>query len=170
MLEKETDGYLLLSKDGLDVHRYHGKNKDVIWESCDLRRWLNSEFMNNAFSKEERSRVVRVMNKNAENEGFEEDNVDRSTEDSVFLLNADEASKLFKDNSARRCHASGYAELKNAWVGNNNCCQWWLRSRCDKDENGNREALIVYVDGSFDTASMMDKSVCVRPALWVSHL
>lgn len=48
---------LLVSRYALDVVPYQADGKDVSWENTTLFNWLNGEFLNNAFSAEERDRI-----------------------------------------------------------------------------------------------------------------
>ena len=53
VLEKKGKSMLLLSDRILDVKPYHGSNIAVSWEGCDLRTWLNVDFVKEAFRGEE---------------------------------------------------------------------------------------------------------------------
>lgn len=44
----------ILSEYILDCKRYHGELTDITWRDCDLRKWLNNEFYNAAFSATEK--------------------------------------------------------------------------------------------------------------------
>ena len=44
---------LLISRYALDVQLYNTENTDTSWEKCSLRAWLNSIFMNRAFTEQE---------------------------------------------------------------------------------------------------------------------
>ena len=37
---------------------YNDFQTDVTWETCTLRKWLNSEFLDNGFTEEEKSRIL----------------------------------------------------------------------------------------------------------------
>ena len=52
---REDEGRaLLLSRYVLDAVSFNGKAGQVTWEECALRAWLNDEFLNTAFTEEER--------------------------------------------------------------------------------------------------------------------
>ena len=58
ILDKQ-DGYmLLLSKNILDFIPTNKKKDKVTWETCTLRKWLNEEFINIAFSDSEKARII----------------------------------------------------------------------------------------------------------------
>ena len=58
----ETDGQTatLISKYGLEVRAYHNEQRDVTWETCTLREWLNGAFMNETFTDEEQAQLQMV--------------------------------------------------------------------------------------------------------------
>ena len=53
------------------------------WRDLNIRKWLNNEFYNNAFTDEEKKKIVNSFLKDPE-----------STKDDVFLLSYDEANNL----------------------------------------------------------------------------
>ena len=68
---------------------YHKKQEDVTWETCDLRKWLNSEFLESDFTQEEREKILTVEVKNAANSVYGTSG-GKDTKDKVFLLSTDE--------------------------------------------------------------------------------
>ena len=50
VLDVQGDRSLLISKYALDCKKYNTEWTDGTWESCSLRKWLNSDFLNAAFS------------------------------------------------------------------------------------------------------------------------
>ena len=51
-VDEDDDKVLLLSRYALENKLYHNTKEAVCWATCDLRAWLNSEFLNAAFSSE----------------------------------------------------------------------------------------------------------------------
>ncbi len=51
-----NDAFLLADK-SLDFQQYNETGDDVIWETCTLRTWLNEEFFNESFSKNEQNTI-----------------------------------------------------------------------------------------------------------------
>ena len=159
---------LVISKYGLDDENYHTNNAYVTWETCSLRRWLNNEFIDSAFSSEEQKMISSVTVSADENPqyGYCTD-PGNSTRDKVFLLSITEANKYFNSDSARRCVATDYAVAEGVFVYNYRC-NWWLRTP------GTKQSFAAIVD-SFgdveysgdpnDTAHMTNNAV--RPALWI---
>ena len=90
VLEREGDKALLLSRYGLEMLPYNTTDEAVTWETCSLRKWLNEEFLNTAFSKEEQKRIQLTKVKNKDNDyNFFPVKGGRSTEDAVFLMSCD---------------------------------------------------------------------------------
>ncbi len=100
VLEKDEEKMLLFSKYILDCKCYHNDIKDVTWETCDLREWLNNDFYYDAFSDEEREKIITTTVINTDTNDKTRDG--NATNDKVFLLSADETKKYF-----------GIAENKN---------------------------------------------------------
>ena len=167
VLAEYFNHFLLISKYGLDCKQYHHESTSMTWEHCDLRSWLNNEFMNATFTGEEQNLVRKVRNDNPDNATYDTSG-GQPTDDLVFLLSIDEAHRYFKDDAARQCQPTIWAREQGAYVNDNNCCWWWLRSPgyCSN------YAAYVILDGSLrDIGFCVDSADgCVRPALWVSNL
>lgn len=182
VLDVEKDKALLISKDILDIRAYHKENQDeVFWADSSVRKWLNKKFLNSAFSKEEKGKIVTslVMN-NKTDEG--KDGGDH-TKDKIFLLSLEEAKKYFKADSDRISKFTKYSEnmakkivMKNNYFSEENFKNfvirdkkgswfWWLRGQGDDvfnatcvEDNGNvaeNGYLAGYEHGG------------VRPAMWI---
>ena len=171
VLKKSGSKVLLISRYGLDCKQYHHELADMTWENCDLRKWLNGEFLRNAFTAAEQKKiaVTKLANDNNTQYGTFGGN---GTEDRVFCLSLAEAESLFKNNEARKCVPTPYAVGKGAhksdwyFIDGRGCCYWWLRS-----PGGLRNfASKVFTDGALcPLGSLVDGgSSAVRPALWVN--
>ena len=68
--DDENGKVLLLSEYGLDAKPYNDEFSFVIkWEDCTLRKWLNEEFYEDAFTDEEQEKILLSTS-----EGFPEHN------------------------------------------------------------------------------------------------
>ena len=167
---------LLISRDGLDCMQYHREHVDMTWENCDLRKWLNGEFLESAFTEEEQKKiaVTKLANDNNAKWGTLGGN---STEDRVYCLSLAEAKSLFYDNEARKCAMTPYAAKKAAtgrirWndfselSDGRRCCCWWLRS----PGSGQNFASCVSTFAELDLRGcfVANDSCAVRPVLWVN--
>ena len=109
-----------------DCHRFHEHDEATNWSQSDLRQWLNSEFMNRAFTAEEREAIVETTNDNDRNSYYGTD-CGPSTQDRVFILSANEvyASPTATaygfyagsgiDDPAKRFRSTLYAKCRGAW-------------------------------------------------------
>lgn len=171
---KRTDSKaLLISRYGLDCKLYHHEKADITWENCDLRKWLNGEFLNNAFNDTEQKMIVVTKLVNDVNPKYGTFG-GNSTEDRVFLLSILEVERLCKFYEVRVCSVSPYACNKGVSVSDSIFCDWWLRSP------GKRKSEAAYVDDygkpEFEGTSISyhQSSECengttaVRPAIWVN--
>ena len=81
---------LLISEQVLDTRAYNEESKVITWENCSLRKWLNSEFIDEAFSDEERSKILDTK-VTADRDTFYSGDPGNDTIDKVFLLSVKEA-------------------------------------------------------------------------------
>ena len=110
VLEEKDGMTLLLSEYIVKYRTYHGEEKDkekeekdekeekleITWETSDIRRWLNKEFLNR-FSAEEKARIAATWVVNHDNPWFSTPG-GKSTMDKVFLLSLEEVVRYFGDS------------------------------------------------------------------------
>ena len=59
VLDKKDGEILLLSEYGLDILPFDDSGSgSIIWENSSIRNWLNNEFYNSTFSKEEQENIL----------------------------------------------------------------------------------------------------------------
>ena len=164
VLAKEGTKILVISKEALDCKPYNTSDTDVTWETCTLRKWLNNDFINAAFSADERTMIPTVTVSADKNPDYST-NPGNATQDQVFLLSITEVNKYFSSYSARQCKPTDYAVANGACENDSGNCWWWLRSPgCDQSS-----AADVSGDGGVsESGSYVDSvSGAVRPALWI---
>ena len=94
VLAVEDDKVLLISRYVLDGQEFGSYDDITTWETSSLRSWLNNEFLNNAFTKEEQKIIKTETIHNIENPEFKlQDGKD--TEDKIFCLSCDEVFKYY---------------------------------------------------------------------------
>ena len=170
ILDKNDDGILLISRYGLDAIPYDEMHKDSIWSICTLRIWLNRNFFESAFSKDEQSLIKTVANTNDycndDLTGYQQYSFGDDTRDRVFILDVVEASRYFSSDSERICEATPYAILRCAETNDDNQCYWWLRT----GTNPHGRSSSIESDGIINLKgiSIGWEGACVRPAVWVS--
>ena len=57
VLKRDSDSLLVISEKCLDAKPYNEDLCSIIWADCTLRRWLNGEFLEQAFSEQEQSLI-----------------------------------------------------------------------------------------------------------------
>ena len=154
VLDIRNGNALIISRNALESRKFSPKNKDdnnknIIWESSQIREWLNGEFIETVFTEDERNAIQNTLNDNYLN-------------DDIFLLSAEEAETYFADNSARIASPTA-AIVRNVNI-QNGACGWWLRSM-----NSNS---VMYVDykGAINTKGKAVYSIGIgaRPAMWIN--
>ena len=156
---------LVISRYALDCKPYNTQNVNTTWEKCSLRSWLNSNFITDAFTTDERNYICITTVTADENPDYIT-NQGNDTQDEIFLLSINEVKKYFPSNNGRQCVATEYAKNKRAGTNTDGCCWWWLRSPGDYQNN----AALVSSSGDVDEDGDHVYSVgtAVRPALWIN--
>lgn len=97
VLEDNGNEMILLSKYILDTIAYDENGEAGEWADCSLRTWLNDTFYNEAFTIDEKNKIVISSNKNPDNDFYEEEIVrgGDDTEDKIFILDHNEICKYF---------------------------------------------------------------------------
>ena len=167
VLSVENNKALLISKYGLDGRAYNnGKDGEkATWEKSELRKWLNNDFYNRAFYRDEKNRISLVTNENPDNNVYNTSG-GKDTEDRIFILNIDEARKYFTSDPLRQSMPTRYAITK--WPDVYQISKpmwWWLRS---PGGWSGTEIAVVKTSGQIDPFGITaDKPVGVRPAFWL---
>ena len=174
---KESIAWLVLdNKDVfvLVIRKYILEDKpfgtsDDTWETCFLRKWLNSDFINAAFGTEDQNKIQSTYvtaDKNPYYNKEDSGNSGNATTDKVFLLSVPEAEKYFSSSEAKK------AGKYDTDTGVN--YQWWLRTsgyipRAFNDFYVRYGATLIGVTGAISNAgNTADTVKGVRPAMWIS--
>ena len=124
VLDVKNNEAFLISRYGLDCKQYNHEFTNITWENCDLRKWLNNDFIKSAFSEQEAKRIkVSDLKNNNSSYGIS----GNDTKDRIFCLSVTEAEQYFTNDSDRICKPTDYA-LKNGASRRDNGCFWWLRT------------------------------------------
>ena len=191
VIDKSKDEYLLLSKFVLDYHPFH-KNKlsgvSMSWNNSDIRLWANSDFIEEAFSEEEKKSLLISNVENTINDYY---NL-RPTEDKVFLLSIDEITKYFGNkndnydgrtvenfvnaNNRDRTFATNFAKSRGVIVGGGSnllddenvySCAYYTRSMRNSNNN---QVIYIKENGADNYTGSSDtwKRFGFRPVIRVS--
>lgn len=147
VLVREEGRLLALCERSVALLPFHPQQQEVTWESCALRRWLNTVFLPLSFTEAERARILPSTVKTPDSRNFGTPGGE-ATEDRLFLLSAEEAAALLPDDPSRAL---------GRW--------WWLRT----PGFDNSFAATVSPDGAVvSIGSFVDTDdYAVRPALWL---
>lgn len=170
VLDVQGNSALLLSQYALDAQPYHVDYEAVTWETSTIRNWLNSTFLNTAFTTEEQDAILLTTVDNSALQGNKRwsDQEQNDTKDNVFLLSYAETDLYFEDDESRRCIPTNYAismgaETRNFTYGTPDTGWWWLRSPGEKQYH----AAFVSFDGERHSNAVGNGYLSMRPALWV---
>ena len=97
VLAKEEDRVLLLSRYALEGQPFNADSTDTTWETCSLRKWLNSDFLTTAFDQNEQQKIAETVCK-AETSDFVSD-------DEIENLSITDCSEIWRLNSWFISHA-----------------------------------------------------------------
>ena len=146
--DKIENRVLLLSYNAID--RIQFGTEDAHWNKCYLRSWLNSDFINKAFTEDERKKIQTV----SVSTPYISD-----TSDKIFLLSSGEVSR-YSNQIAAKCQPTSFAKDNGAVVSNDHC-YWWLRNISSS------KVATIDPSGNIGYYNFADSGVCVRPAMWI---
>ena len=164
-----NDGNLFVVSDqNLDCIEYNTSAVTVTWEECSLRKWLNSKFLDNAFTTQEQAAVLESLVVNQD--GAKGSEAGSDTYDKVYLLSIYEVIDPelgfptdWKDKGGTRVTLNTeYAKSKGALTNTDMSGAWWLRTPGDANNAANVfNAGNVFVRGG----SVNNFLFAVRPAM-----
>jgi hypothetical protein len=144
---------LLLSEYILDTRSFDDNSN--VWETSDLRTWLNGDFYSDAFSQSERNAIV-----------------DNGKLGKVFILSDAELSNSaygfnsnkYVEDTFRRASGSMYAYSNNLWnVADSDFTNYYVRSKPNDINVG-----LITSRGVLMDAKITRDNVGIRPAVWVN--
>ncbi len=170
ILEIVGNKALMISVRSLDCKPFNDTKTDVTWETCSLRKWLNGEFLSEAFSPEEQSRIAdsKVA---AEKNPYPDFNASpgNDTTDKVFVFSIDEAFKYLEDRETRLSVPTDYAKSQGAWINEKDGFDekgfglWWLRT---PGSGADHAAVVSYSSLVYYDGYVVDNDkTAVRPVL-----
>ena len=133
----------VVSDKNLDCIEYNSSAETVTWENCTLRKWLNSKFLDKAFSTQEQGAVLESLVVNEDGAKGSEAGAD--TYDKVYLLSIYEVIDPelgfptdWKDKGGTRVALNTeYTKSKRAMTGSDMSGAWWLRTPGDAKNAAN---------------------------------
>ena len=172
ILAAKHDRTLIITENIIAQQPYHKPGGKITWDKCTLRSYLNGEFYN-SFSPADRDRIIRVTNKNQNNQWWRNVPGGEPTRDYLFLLSLEEVTEYMGDKRLLKTRGN-----QKYWIddGNNEArmarygvffAWWWLRSPGSVDYVASN----VSADGSISVngCNVYVGSGGIRPALWISR-
>lgn len=164
--DASTDRSLLISRDILELIPFRSKQASgtgLSWSASDVRTWLNGDFMDQCFTRDEQSLICKVTNTT---ENFLGRPGGADTKDYFFLLSRQEANAYFSKDKDRRAELTEYAfdqAQKRGIEVTRNSTWWWLRSPGGHDFDGS----VVDEAGAVTYGRDAKKPYGIRPAFWL---
>ena len=177
---QKSDGKSLIMCDSIIANMAYDYGGDNRYNLSDVRKWLNNEFLKEAFSTYQQGLILTTtVNNSAYSTGYNSNSYAcQDTSDKIFLLSYAEAisstygfsTTYSAYDSARRMKTSDYARATGAWMsldsnyyGNG---YWWLRSPYHKLSNAAQHTNYQGVTGKSDYVT--DSGVGIVPVLWIA--
>lgn len=161
VIKEDEDKLLLISHKCLDYRVFNNEKDSVDWGKSEIRKWLNGEFFETAFSDAEKKMILLTKHDDKEISKFK---------DYVFLLNKEEFMLL--DNDNRSALMTKYARDKYSqklgYKYTEPYAFWWLREP-GVDVKGGYDVTHVCANGSLNGFARSDSSHPdgIRPAMWI---
>ena len=164
VLDKKDGKILIISRYALDCQQYDENSGSVTWEVCSLRKWLNSDFVNSAFTDDEKEAILTtsvVAHKNS----FFKVKSGENTNDMIFLLSTTEVKQYLKYKTDRKCIPTDFAVANGVQSNAAGNCNWWMRTP------GCNQVCVAFVsDVGISNNIGINNSTddfAVRPAMWI---
>ena len=93
VLDIQKNRVLLIGSSATFSKPYHENRIKVTWETCTLRKWLNDDFLNTAFSTEEQIYIPTVTVPEVKHLPYARAYAGNDTQDKVFILSSSEYRK-----------------------------------------------------------------------------
>lgn len=115
VLDKQGTEGLVVNTNVVKRGAYNDERKPVTWEYSSLRKWLNGEYYEKAFSVKEKNAILEHLIKNGENAAYHIPG-GRQTQDKIFLLSIDEYLAYGKSNENNFKKAFDNMVINMCWL------------------------------------------------------
>lgn len=109
VLDDRGDRVLLLTKDCVETLPWHNAHESITWDACDLRAWLNDDFLRAAFTADEQESILLSDLENGDDLGYGT-LVGENTQDNVFLLSGAELERYLSTEESRTVKPTEYVD------------------------------------------------------------
>lgn len=145
-------GVLLISQYELACREFHDRDEPVTWETSSLRAWLNGEFCSAAFTEQEKAFIARTHISTTGNydeyiesgKRKKENNPGgNDTEDRVFILSYEEATKYFYFGTTNEYPAMGYRLTAPSYAAFIDACVNYFSAAAEELHTGTEYDMLV---------------------------
>lgn len=140
-----------------------GTEEDLYLSEIHCRYWCNEMFYRDAFTEEEKARILLTHNENPDNEQFHIGG-GPDTDDYVFFLSYPEVLAYMPTDASRKTTQTTVARYEGKHVNDGN--YWWLRT----PGNWPYQAMMVYGSNgriSMSGADVGHSQIGYRPCIWI---
>ena len=168
VLDVKDDNLLLITLDCIDALPYNNERKKLTWENSDIRKWLNEDFIETAFSEEEKDLILTTELENPDNKRFGGAIGGNITEDKIFFLSHDEVLEYFPNgwNIHTEPTVKAEKELLKLNIDGRENWWWWTRSP------GLGQDMATVVNGVTlgvgDDGLPVNEKNGIRPTMWIN--
>ncbi len=164
--DAEEKKALLITRYAIDCIAYKKDYSSATWENSDVRKWLNEDFMETAFNRDELKVIEESLIETPNNlkYGTKGGNI---TVDKIFLLNDEEFGKYLESTDYAVGYTTQYARdrgVRSGPVSGTGTC--WLRTPGES---------LVYVSTVNSSGELNSQGIYaynyssgVRPAMWIN--
>ena len=165
VLNEDEEKLFVVSKKAILSRRFDKNGRK--WNDSEIRQWLNTDFINEAFSHYEQPSIIKtdVTTTFVTEEpcaGYE--CADIHTQDKIFLLSAEEVERYFPEKVSRIQEKSDLASY-TLEEDRKHTNAWWLRNT----GGFSGAALLVLEDGNFYGDASTQNIEGIRPAMYISR-
>ncbi len=159
ILKEQGGKLLLISRYILDYQAFNDTTlaRGTSWGNSTLRKWLNNEFYNSAFSSTEQNEIAttKIQDYNADN------SLGNVTSDKVFILNKEEAFSYFISDYDRAATSTDYARTRKSYVTD----AYWLINSYSSD----LYKCLINSEGKNENNPRVNEKDGVRPVIWINN-
>ncbi len=160
VLEQSENKLLLLSKYPLDYQQFNQERKKGTWKTSSIRNWLNTTFINKAFTSEEKEAIIETEISNGGYKTIKNDWYQvpsETTKDKIFLLSYWEVNDYGLND---KIEINEYIDANDGMMFSSDN-SWWTRSV------GRKEDEACYVGHGKAESGWLSDWRCIRPAMWI---
>ena len=158
-MKKGDNATFLITEKIIDYKAFNESTvvKASDWEKSSIRKWLNEDFYQNAFSDEERATIQTTVVQDYKTDIT----LGGATEDYIFILSLEQAFNYFSTDEDRIAQATDYAKKRKKFPANS----WTLINSYLDDY----KKYLISPEGNIDNKPRVNEAEGIRPAVWVSN-